>query len=401
MLKFDNKQIIKYHLFATYLYAFFLPFGIYFSLKILILWVLTALPLFNWHSILQSKYKILFILLLLYVLMFFVGILYSQPKGMGFYLASKRLVIPLILILMLPVSKFYKNKIEFILSLFVLGSVISAIILWIIAVYKSTFIYDGTIFFDPRLDVSISLKNSILNSKNFFTYRDFSVGMHPGYRSMYYVFALAIWVFLKRNPYKYSLSKLTQLLIKPQIFYPGFIFLSLAVFQLSSKTNLISLFLLYLLIFLTSKFPHRYFITLIFGLLGIVFILKNPRTEHLIKALHDYKKQTTTERDSATLARLYFWESSIKIAEKQPIFGVGTSDLEWLLMKANARRGLYSFVSPAFNAHNEFIDTFARLGLIGLSLLLSWLGYLFYVGIKERRQLLLFLLVLLIINASF
>ncbi len=401
MFNIDRKQLIKYHLFATYLYAFFLPFGIYFSLKILILWAATALPFFNWTAIAQSKHKTLFFLLLLYVLIFFIGILYSQAKPEGFYLASKRLVIPAILLLMLPVSKFYKTKLDFILSLFVLGSILSAIILLFIAFYKSVYIYGGTIFFDPRTDVGISLKDSILNSKNFFTYREFSVGMHPGYRSMYYVFALATWIFLKRNPYSYSLSKLTKFLTRPVIFYPGFLLLSLIVFQLSSKTNLISLFLLYLLIFLTSKFPHRYLITLIFGILGIIFIIKNPRTTRLINALHDYNKQTTTEKDSLSLARLYFWKSSIEIGAQHPIFGVGTSDLEWLLMKANAKRGLYSFVSPAYNAHNEFIDTFARLGFIGLVLLLAWLGYLFYIGVKERRQLLLFLLILLMINASF
>ena len=157
-----------------------------------------------------------------------------------------------------------------------------------------------------------------------------------------------------------------------------------------------------LLTFLTGRFPYRYIISAVFTVLIAILILQNPRTQELVKAISDYNNaKLISGEDSTNLARIYFWESSIKIGMQSPIIGVGTADLEWQLMRDNARRGLYQFVSPVFNAHNEFIDTFARLGIIGLISLLSWLGYIFYYGVKERRQLLLFLLVLLLINMSF
>ncbi len=400
----DNRKILLANIYTTYLYVFFLPFGIYFSLKILILWVLTALPFIKWSTLKTSRHKLFLILLMIYVSLFFVGILYSKPKAIGLELAIKRLLIPLIIIVMMSMIKYYRNKVELILSLFVLGSAVSALVLWLIATFRSIYIIDGSIFFDPRIDLGygMGLKRALFNSYTYFTYRYFSYLMHPGYRSMYYVFALGIWIFLKRNPYNLKYSQLTKFLTKPIIFYPGIIFLSITIFLLSSKTNLISWFLLLLLTFLTGKFPFRYLISAVSTILIAILILYNPRTKELVKALNDYNNsKIVSGQDSANLARIYFWQSSIQIGMQNPIIGVGTSDLEWQLMRANARRGLYQFVSPVYNAHNEFIDTFARLGMIGLIALLSWLGYIFYYGVKERRQLLLFLLVLLLINASF
>ena len=402
--KLDNRKILLAHIYTTYLYAFFLPFGIYFSLKILILWVLTALPFFKWSNIKSCRHKYFLLLLLIYVSLFFVGILYSKPREVGFELASKRLLIPLIIAIVMWMIKYYRNKVGLILSLFVLGSVVSALVLWLIATIRSVYIVDGSIFFDPRFDLGygMGLKRALLNSYTYFTYRNFSYLMHPGYRSMYYVFALGVWIFLKRNPYDFKHNQISKFLTKPIIFYSGVIFLSVTIFLLSSKTNLISWFLLMLLTFLTGRFPYRYIISAVFTVLIAILILQNPRTQELVKAISDYNNaKLISGEDSTNLARIYFWESSIKIGMKSPIIGVGTADLEWQLMRDNARRGLYQFVSPVFNAHNEFIDTFARLGIIGLISLLSWLGYIFYYGVKERRQLLLFLLVLLLINMSF
>ncbi len=399
-----NRKILLAHIYATYLYAFFLPFGIYFSLKILILWVLTALPFIKWTTIKTSRHKYFLLLLLIYVSLFFVGILYSKPKEVGFELAARRLLIPLIITIVMAMIKYYRSKVELILSLFVLGSVVSALILWLIATARSVYIVDGSIFFDPRFDLGygMGIKRALLNSYTYFTYRNFSYLMHPGYRSMYYVFALGVWIFLKRNPYDFKHDQISNFLTKPIIFYPGVIFLSVTIFLLSSKTNLISWFLLMLLTFLTGKFPYRYLISAVFTVLIAVVILQNPRTQELIKAIYDYNNSKfISGQDSTNLARIYFWKSSIKIGLQSPIIGVGTADLEWQLMRDNARRGLYQFVSPVFNAHNEFIDTFARLGILGVISLLSWLGYIFYYGVKERRQLLLFLLILLLINASF
>lgn len=77
--------------------------------------------------------------------------------------------------------------------------------------------------------------------------------------------------------------------------------------------------------------------------------------------------------DSATSigARLELWRFALMQGMAHPVFGAGTAQL--LADKAQWLQGhpAHEFIAPLFHFHNEFIDAFARRGLIGLAALLA------------------------------
>ncbi len=398
----DRSKLEKWHLRITYLYVFSMPFGIYFSLKILIIWALSALLLFSPKEITGSRHKFFVIWSFVYVLAFLIGTLYSQAKIEALQLTAVKFMLPLLIVLTVPLVKIYKPKLDLILAFFILGSLISAVMLYLVAFARSLqFDFQQMqLVFDPRVVKRLSLKEAVENNQVYFLYRYFSVLMHPGYRSMYYVFAIAAWVFLRQNPYGLEYHNLTKKLVSKPVIALGSAFLSLTVFLLSARTNFISLFLLYVLIFLSSKVRYRFTIVGTLTVLSIVLFLFNPRTKNTLVAAYQTVKTREIPANSEMMRPL-LWSTGLEIIREHWLTGVGTGDLQWLMMEKFAKQGIDKLVNPNYNTHNEFIETWAKLGIWGELIFLIWLAYPLSVAIKQRRRLLLFLMLLLIINFSF
>ncbi|MGL4222006.1 MAG: O-antigen ligase family protein, partial [Shewanella sp.] len=73
------------------------------------------------------------------------------------------------------------------------------------------------------------------------------------------------------------------------------------------------------------------------------------------------------------------WKTAIQAIESQPIFGVGTIGWKQLvdnnvkLGKLTATIGDYGFANS--HAHNQFLDSYMRLGIIGLAISLFFITY--------------------------
>ena len=175
---------------------------------------------------------------------------------------------------------------------------------------------------------------------------------------------------------------------------------TITVFLLESRTNLVSLAVIYLLIVLTSHSRHKLALLLITGIFGLIFVLANPRTIYFAETILN-KKEVTERQKERALGRLYFWQSAYEIGMTNPVFGVGTGDMQRYLYKKYAERNLVQFMSPEYNAHNQFLENFGQMGVIGLFALLGILGYALYVAIRDKRLLLLAFLVIEFINFIF
>ncbi|GAB4450101.1 MAG: hypothetical protein OHK0036_08180 [Bacteroidia bacterium] len=75
--------------------------------------------------------------------------------------------------------------------------------------------------------------------------------------------------------------------------------------------------------------------------------------------------------------RIVAWKNTIKIIQNNFWFGAGTGDFKDELNKYYISENYYSLAEKNINAHNQFIQDFAKLGIIHLLLLISIFIFLF------------------------
>ncbi len=401
---FRNKSFWgRANLVLTYMLVFSFPFPLYFSLKILGLWILVSLVTFDWQKIKQTEHKAYFVIVILYSLLFIIGMFYTQDINGGLHQLGIKLYILLFPFLFVSSRELYKPHVDKILSWFVFGQVVAMIVLYVIAFYHSTSFVGGHLVFDPRVDKKITLFKSLTGDYNYFFYTAFSVMMHPLYASYEVVVAIAVLVFLKRNPYMLDYGKIARMLQKNILFYPLLIFLSISVFLLGSRTNLISISILLFFVVLSSSIRPkslRITLSLVILSLSVAVILYNPRSQILARSVENYKEMTWQEKIKR-FSRVYFWISAYEIGSAHPIFGVGTGDLQWHLYRKYAMMKMSRYLEPSFNSHNEFLEHFGRLGILGLGLLLAILLYAFFYGLRHKRKLLVMFIVITAVNFTF
>ncbi len=399
----DKSLWRKANLFLTYAMVFSFPFPLDISLKILGLWILTSLVIFDWQSVKNSKHRVYFVIVVLYYLLFIVGLLYTQDLNGGIHQLSMKIYIVLFPFLFASVDVMYKRYFDRILSWYVLGQVSAMLILLALATYSSIGFENGHLIFDPRIDKRLSLLQSFAGTGNYFFYNGFSRFMHPLYASYEVVFAIAVLVFLKHNPYSLSYGKVTRWLVDYRIFYPVVIFLIGTVFILGSRTNMISLSVLLFLSVLYSSirpFVWRIVLALVVLSVSVGIMMYNPRSQQLAQSVENYDQLSWKEK-LAHFSRVYFWISAYEIGRDHPILGVGTGDLQWHLYRKYAKMDMVRYLEPSFNSHNEFLEHFGRLGILGLGLLLAMLTYAFMIGLWCRRRVLLIFIIITVINFMF
>lgn len=226
------------------------------------------------------------------------------------------------------------------------------------------------------------------NSGNFevFFYALLSYFHHPSYFSMYTNFAIAsllVLIFHSRDKPKFKHFALLG-------------FLVIGVYQLSSRTGLLTLTVLLVYAFIYLIFPHLKWKKLLYALFGTLVLavaILYPITKHSSKI----RTVDVSSNKSSSGVRLAMWKSSIPLVKENLVFGVGTGDVNRELQQVFAQNGIKRAVKDNLNAHNQFLQTQVALGIVGTSLLLFGLLYPLKISIKERKLFYpLFLLILLI-----
>ena len=93
--------------------------------------------------------------------------------------------------------------------------------------------------------------------------------------------------------------------------------------------------------------------------------------------------------------RIRIWEGWWNSYKKSPILGYGTGDAQNALDQGNYLLGNDFFIFYKYNAHNQYLDTLIRFGLIGFSAFILILYKSFEVMYKKRNRLLLVFLILI------
>ena len=101
----------------------------------------------------------------------------------------------------------------------------------------------------------------------------------------------------------------------------------------------------------------------------------------------------------STAERVLVWEQAIELIKEHPLLGVGTGDVKDALVEKYVLSGLEGVESEKLNAHNQFLQSFAALGLFGFLSLALGLLLPAVMAIKRGNSVFFIFIVIIIINA--
>lgn len=407
MIEFKQKKINLFirqtFVILSYLLVFVIPFGTTLINFFVVLWGV------SWFFLLFTKdiklntlsyskaQKHAFISIIIFYVLHILGVLWSENK----YLAIRNIEIKLHLIFIPLVlySSFYilKKHYKFILYAYVFGNLIVSLIYVVVAIFHSLSIVDGNIIFNASVDPNLSFFEAISNSGNYFFYSKFSLFHHTSYMSLFILFSIVILLFNSKITSELKIKKLLFLEKKVVIFIL-ILFFSFIVLLLSSKANFIALIVVLFFCFIFSKV--NVFLKISVIVFGVIFaavtINVNPRFNIYLKYLTDGTFKNHSVVKTGTY-RYYIWKDGIKQLHRHLFFGVGTGDVEDEIYDQNYT----GFLAKKHNLHNEFLEAFVRLGVLGGVSLLSVFFLSFWNALKHKNYILLYFLIIIIINFFF
>lgn len=234
------------------------------------------------------------------------------------------------------------------------------------------------------------------NTKAFY-YTGLSEFHHPSYLAMYFTFAIVIllnWLLKveKNNPAKRNAVYLMIL---------GF---QLMIVLLSSKAGILGTILIYFLTIvyvlikksLFAKIKMLIPILLLFSFVLTLFI--NPYALSRFYSAEQSIEQENideTKKVDGTVARVIVWQNALEVIKENPIFGVGTGDTKEALMNKYQEKNISTALENELNAHNEYLQTYMSIGILGfLTLMLSLIIPAWFAFKKNKLVYLLFLAML-------
>jgi O-antigen ligase len=199
-----------------------------------------------------------------------------------------------------------------------------------------------------------------------FFYTNLSWSFHPSYFAMYLTFACAIlfeYIFFSG---KHVTAWKTAALLALVVFF------GIMIFLLSSRGGILCLMMVTFYIVMELIFRRRKVLT---G--GIVLVLATLcfyLAFHIFSFALNRMKQTepatgNSVQDGNTSQRLTVWKTSVSIIKKNFLFGVGTGDVKDELKSKYREVNLKDILIQELNAHNQYLQTFIALGIIGFLVL--------------------------------
>jgi O-antigen ligase len=333
------------------------------------------------HRIKSSGMLLPFGLLAGLYLLYGTGLLYSENQSFGrvdLLLKLPLILLPLVIFSM-DASFWTKKRICLLLKLFVAGNLTALLIL---------LVHSFVLFWESA-------------SIHYFHYVEAS-WHHPSYASMFYCFALMICLYLL----------LTQIMILAEriITCLALCLFSVEIALLDSRAGIITfvcalLFYGYCLFVYNRKLFRSGWIYLavaglVFGGMYSCLPKEINRIQNTVTEVKQELKQTTNKNNSQTVnPRILIWDATLKIAVDNLPFGVGTGDIKDELKQQYKTTNYDEPYERNYNAHCQYLQIFATLGISGILVFLLIIFLPFVIGFKSRS--ILFLLFGIIIGINF
>ncbi|MGE0635273.1 MAG: O-antigen ligase family protein [Bacteroidia bacterium] len=270
---------------------------------------------------------------------------YFYSSNTAYALTDLLLKIPLVIFPFVFSALPLKEKSALVLKSFLVVSLLSAVICLIRAAYQTH-----------------------VTGENYFSYIHLSYFIHVGHYAMYLVFAVCISVhffFREQQP------------IMKWFYGFSFVILVITIVLLSARAQLVALLFIacsgIVFFFFSQKKWLQGFavlgITLLFCVSALYFVtglrtrilsVKNESTAFLSGDNKSY---------NGISARFMIWDAAWEVIKENPLAGVGTGDAKDKLMEEAEKKDYVRVVKQNLNYHNQYLQTWAAIGLPGLSAL--------------------------------
>ncbi len=306
--------------------------------------------------------------------LYVIGLTWTEDKSAGWFDLEVKLSMLIIPIVISYSSISHVNIIK-VLKAFIEGCVIACIICILYACYRYYYTEDIDYFF-----------------YNFLSYFH-----HASYFSMYLNFAILLLLAdLLGYQRILQISKWSK--------FGVIMFLGVFILFISSKTAYITLLLTIILgLFAWIRKTKNY--KMLFIMLGLLLIIP-PTLYHssaIVKSralefIDSFNKSEEAESVTGTMYRMIIWEESTHIISNNVLKGVGTGDVKQELKNRYEALGLNEAYEAGLNCHNQYLQTFMAIGIIGITILLLTFFIPVYLSIKSRNFIYLSFLFLIMIN---
>jgi len=255
------------------------------------------------------------------------------------------------------------------------------------------------------------LINAIINYSESHSILSFmTIGISPIHHPTYFVVFHIFSVSLVFYGYKKKWKEFTIKRVIPFVFFSLLIqCLCLSLAGLLFLFVLIFIVILYFLREILTKKIFRISVFVVPAVLaGITFSI--PQFEGEFNGAFKYANSYFTNPEefiksregnlTGTEERLIMWTVTFQEIKKHP-FGVGTGNLDVNLQNRLKFYGLTKLAEKNYNSHNQFLQTTLEIGIIGLLILVTIIGILFYQSYVLKNGLFLILGSNLFFNSLF
>ncbi len=152
----------------------------------------------------------------------------------------------------------------------------------------------------------------------------------------------------------------------------------MGVFLLASKAGILYTLLIYAYNFVVRERKWKQVSLLVLAFCSIfnVVLLAAPalgkRFTEISNSLAEGKLHSDSETSSGL--RMLVWHASLELIEENPVLGVGIEHTHDAQVRKYVQLGYAGAEKYELNAHNQFLQTAVMAGLVGLFILLIWLG---------------------------
>lgn len=349
---------------------------------------LTGLLVLNWlfaGNIKEKTKKLvenkLYLATVAIFISFALGLIHTANLSLGLKDLEHKLSLLLIPLVVFTSSSPTKRTMKYIFSGFATSTILVTSVALVLGLFN--FLNNG--------DISKLFYHQLANNVN----------MHAVYLSCYLVFSF--FIIIQKVSFENFRNLRSILLLALEAYIVGLLIL------LSSKT-LLTVFILALTgytlwrLYSRKKFLIGFILIFFLNLTVLVTLILTPYTSHRFKQLlytkFEVLNQDTfnydTEFNGLSL-RLLLWKFALLINEREnaEIMGVGTGDsrdkLNEIYREFNLYQGNLHIVGDTgyqnYNTHNQFVETYLKLGALGLLYLILYFIIIIYFSVQQKKVL--------------
>jgi len=387
---------------ATLLFIFWLPLKDDFLPVTLAFWILTWLLEGNFKGRIKSfPFKLLYLSMLVYFSLTVISLFYTRDLQVGFFQVQEKLSMVFFPIFLAGSNQKVKQNYKNLLYVFVVGNFVASLYCLANAFATSLVIENGSYSLHHYMDsyyVNYSFWEMVNLRYSHFSYTYLSIFKHPSYFSMYIIFSIIIIIYLIRIGHIKKIWA-RSLGIFCMLF---FIFM---LYLLQSRAGIISFAAVLIgipIMEIKQKMKKKYFFPVLIIIVAFIyFIFSNSMIGKSVSGLKESFNNPKGFSLMKSDIRLQSWYTSIKVIEENFWFGTSPANLTQELTNKYNLYGFEVAKKEQLNAHNQYLETFAGLGVFGFLSLMFFLIYGVSISLKKNNYLLFFLLLIFSINFLF